>query len=45
MLVEEQAAIYLDALAVGQPRILSAGDRRALDEITGGRYKFAPGET
>jgi ribulose-5-phosphate 4-epimerase/fuculose-1-phosphate aldolase len=45
MLLEEQAAIYLDALAVGPPRILSAGDRQALDEISGGRYKFVQRET
>lgn len=38
-LLEEAAGIYLDALAVGEPRILSAKDRENLDTITGGKYK------
>jgi L-fuculose-phosphate aldolase len=44
MLLEEQAAIYLDALAAGTPRALSAADMRQLDEVTGGRYKFVERE-
>ena len=39
-LLEEGCAIYLDALAIGTPRVLSENDMRALDEITGGRYKM-----
>ena len=38
-LLEEHAAIYLDALAAGQPRHLTTTDMRQLDEVTGGRYK------
>lgn len=38
-LIEEHAAIYLDALAAGRPRLLSPVDMRQLDEVTGGRYK------
>jgi L-fuculose-phosphate aldolase len=38
-LIEEHAAIYLDALAAGRPRLLSPIDMRQLDEVTGGRYK------
>ena len=38
-LIEEHAAIYLDALAAGPPRVLSSLDMRQLDEVTGGRYK------
>lgn len=39
-LLEEQAAIYLDALATGQEvRVLSDEDMRRLDQITDGRYK------
>ena len=39
-LLEEQAGIYLQALAAGQPRLLSPTDMQKLDEITGGRYKL-----
>ena len=39
-LLEEAAEIYLDALAVGEPRILSAQDRENLDTVTGGKYKM-----
>jgi L-fuculose-phosphate aldolase len=40
LLLEEHAAIYLDALAAGQQaRTLSQEDMQYLDEITGGRYK------
>ena len=39
-LLEEAAAIYLDALAVGEPRVLSAKDREGLDTVTGGKYKM-----
>ncbi|MCB8945144.1 MAG: class II aldolase/adducin family protein [Ardenticatenaceae bacterium] len=39
-LLEEAAGIYLDALAVGNPRVLSAQDRESLDTITGGKYKM-----
>lgn len=39
MLIEEQATIYLDALAVGSPRLLTAEDMQQLDEITGGKYR------
>jgi L-fuculose-phosphate aldolase len=39
-LLEEASAIYLDALAVGMPRILSESDRQALDDVTGGRYRL-----
>lgn len=39
-LLEEHAAIYLDALATGQPlRLLNEQDMEALDQVTGGRYK------
>ncbi|MEW5986679.1 MAG: class II aldolase/adducin family protein [Chloroflexota bacterium] len=38
-LLEEHAAIYLDALAGGRPRSLTAGEMRQLDEVTGGRYQ------
>jgi L-fuculose-phosphate aldolase len=38
-LIEEHAAIYLDALAAGRPRRLSPIEMRQLDEVTGGRYK------
>jgi L-fuculose-phosphate aldolase len=40
-LLEEQAGIYLDALAVGPPRALSGQDMENLDMITGGKYKMA----
>ena len=39
-LLEEAAGIYLDALAVGEPRILSAQDQEDLDRVTGGKYKM-----
>ena len=39
-LLEEAAGIYLDALAVGEPRALSAQDRDNLDKVTGGKYKM-----
>jgi L-fuculose-phosphate aldolase len=40
-LLEEHAAIYLDALAAGeQIRILSKEDMQQLDDVTGGRYKL-----
>ncbi len=39
-LLEEHAAIYLDALAAGQPRLLSPADMAALDQVTGGRYRI-----
>lgn len=38
-LLEEQAGIYLAALAVTEPRTLSANDMQKLDEVTGGRYR------
>ncbi len=38
-LLEEQAGIYLDALAVGEPRIFTTEDFNGLDEVTNGRYK------
>jgi L-fuculose-phosphate aldolase len=39
-LLEEHAALYLDALSTGQQiRTLSEEDMQQLDEITGGRYK------
>ena len=39
-LLEEHAAIYLDALATGEGiRLLSEMDMWQMDEITGGRYK------
>jgi L-fuculose-phosphate aldolase len=39
-LLEEHAAIYLDALAAGRPiRLLNEQDMEALDQVTGGRYK------
>lgn len=38
-LLEEQAAIYLDALPAGTPRILTPADRHNLDTITGGKYR------
>lgn len=41
-LLEEQAGIYLDALAVGPPRALSTQDMDNLDTITGGKYKMKP---
>jgi L-fuculose-phosphate aldolase len=37
-ILEEQAGIYLAALAAGEPRVLSEEDMRALDEATGGKY-------
>jgi L-fuculose-phosphate aldolase len=41
VLLEEHAAIYLDALATGQPvRPLSEEDMRQMDKATGGRYKL-----
>ena len=39
-LLEEQAAIYLDALPAGTPRTLTPSDMRHLDTITAGRYKL-----
>jgi L-fuculose-phosphate aldolase len=39
-LLEEAAGIYLDALAMGEPRVLSAKDREGLDTVTGGKYKM-----
>ena len=39
-LLEEAAGIYLDALAVGEPRTLSAQDRQGLDRVTSGKYKM-----
>ena len=39
-LLEEAAGIYLDALAVGEPRALSAQDREGLDTVTEGKYKM-----
>ena len=39
-LLEEAAGIYLDALAVGKPRVLSAQDQENLDTATGGKYKM-----
>lgn len=39
-LLEEAAGIYLTALAVGEPRALSAQDREGLDTVTGGKYKM-----
>ncbi|RMG93955.1 MAG: class II aldolase/adducin family protein [Chloroflexi bacterium] len=39
-LLEEQASIYLDALAAGKPRTLTAEDMRQLDQVTGGRYRY-----
>ncbi|MBI3241447.1 MAG: class II aldolase/adducin family protein [Chloroflexi bacterium] len=41
-LLEEAAGIRLMALAVGEPRALSPADCKALDEITGGRYRISP---
>ena len=39
-LLEEHAAIYLDAQATGQPlRLLNEQDMEKLDRVTGGRYK------
>ncbi len=38
-LLEEQAAIYLAALAAGDPRVLSKEDMQILDRIAGGKYK------
>ncbi|MBA3532631.1 MAG: class II aldolase/adducin family protein, partial [Ardenticatenales bacterium] len=40
LLLEEACAIFLDALAVGAPHTLSQKEMEALDEVTGGRYKF-----
>ncbi len=40
MLLEEQAGIYLQALAVGEPRILTEEDMLRLDVVTGGRYRY-----
>jgi hypothetical protein len=40
-LLEEQADIYLDALAIGPPRALSNQDMENLDMVTGGKYKMA----
>jgi L-fuculose-phosphate aldolase len=40
-LLEEHAAIYLDALAAGEKvRSLSEDDMKQLDTVTGGRYKL-----
>jgi L-fuculose-phosphate aldolase len=39
-LLEEQAGIYLDALAAGTPRIFTSEDMEELDRITDGRYKM-----
>ena len=39
-LLEEQAGIYLDALAVATPRIFTSEDMEELDRITDGRYKM-----
>lgn len=39
-LLEEQAAIYLDALPAGTPRTLTPSDMHHLDTITAGRYKL-----
>jgi L-fuculose-phosphate aldolase len=39
VLLEEHTAIYLRALAAGEPRLLSAEDMARLDEVTGGRYQ------
>lgn len=42
-ILEEHAAIYLDALAAGEKiRTLSEGDMQQLDQVTGGRYKLKP---
>ncbi len=39
-LLEEHAAIYLDALAAGEPiRLLSEDDIQQMDDITGGKYR------
>ncbi|MCP4425183.1 MAG: class II aldolase/adducin family protein [Chloroflexi bacterium] len=38
-LLEEQAKIYLAALAAGKPRILSEADMWQLDELAGGAYR------
>lgn len=40
MLIEEQATIYLDALAVGTPRLLTAENMQQLEDITGGKYRI-----
>lgn len=40
ILLEEACHIYLGALAVGKPRVLSEENRQALDNVTGGRYKM-----
>lgn len=39
-LLEEACGIYLAALAVGAPQVLSEEHMRALDEATGGRYRL-----
>jgi L-fuculose-phosphate aldolase len=39
-LLEEAATIYLDALAMGEPRVLSTQDMENLDRVTGGKYKM-----
>jgi hypothetical protein len=39
-LLEEQAGIYLDALAAGKPRIFTDEDMDELDKVTDGRYKM-----
>jgi L-fuculose-phosphate aldolase len=39
-LLEEQAGIYLDALAAGTPRTFTSEDMQDLDRITDGRYKM-----
>jgi ribulose-5-phosphate 4-epimerase/fuculose-1-phosphate aldolase len=41
-LLEEAAGIWLAALPAGEPRALSPADRKALDEITSGRYRTSP---
>lgn len=41
-LLEEAAGIWLSALPVGEPRALTPADCKALDEITGGRYRLSP---
>ena len=40
-LLEESCQIWLTALTAGQPRSLTVSDRRGLDAITGGRYRFS----
>jgi L-fuculose-phosphate aldolase len=42
-LLEEQAGIYLRARAIAPagPRIFSPADMAALDELTGGKYRYS----